>query len=120
MRARSVAVAGGRAEPTPAAAVQPAPTAAVVREVPGTVGTRTIDRRMRRGTVKWFSDAKGYGFIQADDGTDAFVHYSAISSEGFRTLSEGQTVSYDELQSPKGLVAVNVVTTVQETQAARR
>jgi CspA family cold shock protein len=68
---------------------------------------------MQRGTVKWFSDAKGYGFIHADDGTDAFVHYSSISSDGFRTLSEGQTVSYEELEGPRGLLAVNVVPTVQ-------
>jgi CspA family cold shock protein len=75
---------------------------------------------MQRGTVKWFSEAKGYGFIKADDGTDAFVHRSSISSEGFRTLSVGQAVSYEEVESPKGLLAVNVVPMVQGTEAARR
>ena len=64
---------------------------------------------LRRGTVKWFSKVKGYGFIQADDGgPDAFVHQSSIAIEGFRSLSEGEMVSYEEQQSPKGLVAVNV------------
>jgi len=79
-----------------------------------------MGRRRQRGTVKWFSDAKGYGFIRADDGTESFVHYSSISSEGFRSLSEGQTVSYEEQQSPKGLHAVNVVPTVPGTESARR
>jgi CspA family cold shock protein len=83
-------------------------------ELPGTDETHAMGRRIQRGTVKWFNDAKGYGFVQADDGTDAFVHYSSISSEGFRTLSVGQPVSYEELRGPKGLVAVNVVPTVQE------
>ncbi|MEO7736440.1 MAG: cold shock domain-containing protein [Kofleriaceae bacterium] len=66
---------------------------------------------MQRGTVKWFSEAKGYGFIKAEDGTDAFVHRSAISGEGYRTLSEGQTVSYEEVEGPKGMLAANVVRT---------
>ncbi len=101
MRVESVAVAGARAEPTTPGH----------EELPRTDETQAMGRRMQRGTVKWFSDAKGYGFIQADDGTDAFVHYSSISSEGFRTLSEGQTVSYEELPGPKGLLAVNVVPT---------
>ncbi len=70
-----------------------------------------MGRRPQRGTVKWFSDAKGYGFIKADDGTDAFVHHSAISGDGYRSLSEGQTVSYEEVEGPKGLLAVNVVPT---------
>ena len=75
---------------------------------------------MVRGTVKWFSDTNGYGFITAADGTDAFVHHSAISGEGFRTLSEGQGVSYEEVAGPKGLLAVNVVPTVRGTDGARR
>ncbi|MBC7977318.1 MAG: cold shock domain-containing protein [Myxococcales bacterium] len=70
---------------------------------------------MQHGTVKWFSEAKGYGFIKADDGADAFVHHSAISGDGFRTLSEGQSVSYEEVEGPKGLLAVNVVPTVRGT-----
>lgn len=61
-----------------------------------------------RGTVKWFSDAKGYGFILGDDGRDVFVHYSAIASTGFRTLVQGQAVEYDVQQSAKGLQAISV------------
>ena len=61
-----------------------------------------------RGIVKWFSDAKGYGFIRGDDGRDVFVHYSAITSTGFRTLAQGQAVEYDVQQSAKGLQAVSV------------
>jgi CspA family cold shock protein len=65
---------------------------------------------MATGTVKWFNDAKGYGFIsRADDGKDVFVHYSSISGEGFRTLNQGQTVEYEEQQGPKGLFAARVV-----------
>ena len=66
------------------------------------------DNARCRGTVKWFSDAKGYGFIQGDDGRDVFVHYSAIASTGFRTLAQGQAVEYDVQQSAKGLQAVDV------------
>jgi len=76
--------------------------------------------RMRRGTVKWFSEAKGYGFVKADDGPDAFVHHSAISGEGFRTLSEGQIVSYQEIEGPKGLLATNVVASETAMAGARR
>ncbi len=60
------------------------------------------------GKVKWFSDQKGYGFIARDNSGDVFVHHSAIQMKGFRTLKEGECVSYDLLQSPKGLQAVNV------------
>ena len=61
------------------------------------------------GTVKWFNDGKGYGFIARDVGEDVFVHYSAIVGEGFRTLHEGQQVEFSVEQGPKGLQAVNVV-----------
>ncbi len=98
----AAAVARAREEPT----TEEPMTTAVHEEPPRAEETH---RGMQRGTVKWFSDAKGYGFVRADDGTEAFVHYSSISSEGFRTLSEGQAVSYDEVQSSKGLLAVNVV-----------
>jgi len=55
-----------------------------------------------KGTVKWFNDSKGYGFISRDDGTDIFVHYSAIEGEGFRTLRQGQRVEFEVVDSPKG------------------
>lgn len=61
------------------------------------------------GTVKWFSDNKGYGFIQREGGEDVFVHFSAIQGEGFRTLDEGQQVEFSIQQGPKGLQAADVV-----------
>ena len=63
---------------------------------------------MATGKVKWFSDAKGYGFIARDGEEDVFVHYSAIAGSGFRTLDEGQRVSFEVTQGPKGLQAANV------------
>jgi CspA family cold shock protein len=63
---------------------------------------------MANGTVKWFNDAKGYGFIMRDDGRDVFVHYSSIEGDGFRTLNQGQAVEYDEQEGPKGLFALRV------------
>jgi CspA family cold shock protein len=58
--------------------------------------------------VKWFNDAKGYGFISQEGGEDVFVHHSAIQMDGFRTLKEGQKVEFDVVQGPKGLQAANV------------
>ena len=63
---------------------------------------------MAKGNVKWFNDAKGYGFISRPDGPDVFVHHTAIQGEGFRTLSEGQEVEFDIVDGPKGLQAANV------------
>ncbi len=61
------------------------------------------------GTVKWFNDAKGFGFIKRGDGNDVFVHYRAIRGEGFRTLEEGQSVEFDLQEGQKGLQADDVV-----------
>ena len=63
---------------------------------------------MAIGTVKWFNDAKGFGFITSENGDDLFVHFSAIQGGGFRSLSEGAAVSFDVVQGPKGLQASNV------------
>ncbi len=63
---------------------------------------------MVQGTVKWFNGQKGYGFITKDDGQDVFVHYSAITGQGFRSLEEGQRVEFEITQGPKGLQAANV------------
>ena len=64
---------------------------------------------MNKGTVKWFNDEKGYGFITGEDGNDVFVHFSAIQGEGFKSLDEGQSVTYDLVEGPKGMQAANVV-----------
>jgi len=65
---------------------------------------------MPNGTVKWFNDAKGFGFISPEDGSaDVFAHFSAINAKGFRTLAENQKVTYDVTQGPKGAQASNIV-----------
>jgi cold shock protein len=64
---------------------------------------------MAQGTVKWFNDSKGFGFIAAEDGTDVFVHHTAIGGGGFKSLAEGDKVSFDIEKGEKGPKAVNVV-----------
>ncbi|WP_270312330.1 cold-shock protein [Ligilactobacillus agilis] len=64
---------------------------------------------MKQGTVKWFNADKGFGFITRQDGSDVFVHFSAIQGEGFKTLDEGQSVTFDVEEGQRGPQAVNVV-----------
>jgi CspA family cold shock protein len=64
---------------------------------------------MPTGKVKWFNDAKGFGFIEQESGDDVFVHHTAIQSEGFKTLAEGQNVEFELTEDPKGTKAINVI-----------
>jgi len=74
---------------------------------------------MPSGTVKWFNDAKGFGFIQPDGGgPDAFAHFSTIQMEGFKTLKEGQRVEFELTQGPKGLMAANILSVKTEASSA--
>ncbi|MBP1752910.1 MAG: cold-shock protein [Geobacteraceae bacterium] len=63
---------------------------------------------MVKGTVKWFNDSKGFGFLEQEDGGDVFVHFSAITGNGFKSLSEGDAVEFEVVNGPKGLQAANV------------
>ena len=63
---------------------------------------------MAKGTVKWFNEKKGYGFITGEDGADVFVHFSGINMDGFKVLKDGQTVEYDTTEGEKGVQAINV------------
>jgi len=65
--------------------------------------------KMAEGTVKWFNESKGFGFIEQDNGPDVFVHYSGIGGDGFRTLNEGERVNFDVTEGPKGPQASNVI-----------
>ena len=70
---------------------------------------REVPTTMPTGKVKWFNDAKGYGFIEREDGEDVFVHFTAIQSDGFKTLAEGQAVEFEVLNGQKGPQASNVL-----------
>ena len=72
------------------------------------------------GKVKWFNDAKGYGFITHEDGRDVFVHYSSIQGDGFRTLNQGQDVQYEAVEGPKGLHASMVTALAAEAEVQPR
>ena len=75
---------------------------------------------MEQGTVKWFNDAKGYGFISRQNGEDVFVHYSAIQTNGFRSLQEGQAVQFTVVKGPKGWQAENVQVLYNNSSASSR
>ena len=74
----------------------------------GVITPVTKEYSVAVGTVKWFNEAKGFGFIQQENGEDVFVHYSAITGEGFKTLAEGERLEFDVTKGPKGLQAANV------------
>ena len=75
---------------------------------PECIFVRRIEQMKEKGTVKWFNAAKGYGFIQRENGEDVFVHFSAIQTQGYRTLDEGSRVEFEVTKGPKGLQATNV------------
>jgi CspA family cold shock protein len=81
----------------------------VIRAKYGPSGPEQQEFEVANGTVKWFNEAKGFGFItQADGGEDVFVHFSAIGGDGFKTLAEGEAIEFDVTRGPKGLQAANV------------
>jgi cold shock protein len=92
-------------------AIPPALRAIPVRNLPipqRNINSKDIKNQMEQGTVKWFNSDKGFGFISRENGEDVFVHFSAIQSNGYRSLQEGQAVSFDVKRGPKGWQAENV------------
>jgi CspA family cold shock protein len=84
------------------------PACTTIRSNCSYINLKETSITMEQGTVKWFNDAKGYGFISRQNGEDVFVHYSAIQAGGFRSLQEGQTVQFNVVKGPKGWQAENV------------
>jgi CspA family cold shock protein len=84
-------------------------TCAIWASPPGFSDTHFQEADVATGSVKWFNDAKGFGFISQENGPDVFVHFSAIRAEGFKSLQEGDRVEFDITQGPKGPQAANVV-----------
>lgn len=80
----------------------------ILRHHIGSSGSGFKELHVARGTVKWFNEAKGFGFISQEDGEDVFVHFSAVQGEGFKTLAEGEALEFDVTRGPKGLQAANV------------
>jgi CspA family cold shock protein len=78
------------------------------RHLTGSLDPFSRSSQVARGTVKWFNEAKGFGFITQEGGEDVFVHFSAIQGEGFKTLAEGEALEFDVTRGPKGLQAANV------------
>jgi len=83
---------------------------ALIRGMPRNNLTSSIRRskNMVNGTVKWFNDSKGFGFLEQENGDDVFVHFSAITGDGFKSLAEGDSVTFELVKGPKGLQAANV------------
>ena len=75
---------------------------------PGKIKLSGESKKMAKGKVKWFNDAKGFGFLEQENGEDVFCHFSAITGEGFKSLQEGDDVEFDVVKGPKGLQAANV------------
>jgi CspA family cold shock protein len=89
-------------------AYQLVPACSTLRLLSGVNQEKESYNKMEQGTVKWFNDAKGFGFISRQSGEDVFVHFSAIQANGFRSLQEGQAVQFNVVKGPKGLQAENV------------
>jgi CspA family cold shock protein len=83
-------------------------SASVRSDSSSAIQSQEIRTSMEQGTVKWFNDAKGFGFISRQNGEDVFVHYSAINSSGFKSLQEGQAVQFNVVKGPKGWQAADV------------